>query len=58
LPRRGVSTHPPPSGLPYSRSNFATFDPVSGRVITEKGLEQLRFDPAKAQPANAADPCR
>ncbi|MFC0129848.1 hypothetical protein [Ralstonia solanacearum] len=26
--------------------------------LTEKGLEQLRFDPAKAQPANAVDQCR
>ncbi|MGM3274493.1 hypothetical protein [Ralstonia sp. 24A2] len=26
--------------------------------LTEKGLEQLRFDPAKVQPANAVDQCR
>jgi len=26
--------------------------------LTEKGLEQLRFDPAKVQPANAIDQCR
>jgi hypothetical protein len=26
--------------------------------LTEKGLEQLHFDPEKAQPANATDQCR
>lgn len=26
--------------------------------LTEKGLEQLHFDPAKTQPANAVDQCR
>lgn len=26
--------------------------------LTEQGLEQLRFDPARVQPANAIDQCR
>jgi len=26
--------------------------------LTEKGLEQLHFDPTKTRPANAVDQCR